>query len=103
MIKYVVDIFIRVLPTIYWGMTCDFYIGDLVEIMWIGEGTAVFPWTETPVPGIYLGTMEFTHYIGPEEKVKDVCHKVWSMGKVRYINTIEEISLLSTLGKDRDI
>ena len=77
-----------------------FNIGDLVEIIYIGEGTVVFPWTETPVPGIYLGIMEFTHYVGPEESVRDICHKVWSMGKVRYINNVDEIRLLSTLGND---
>ena len=77
-----------------------FNIGDLVEIIYIGEGTAVFPLTETPVPGIYLGIMEFTHYVCPEESVRDICHKVWSMGKVRYINNVDEIRLLSTLGND---
>ena len=73
-----------------------FNIGDLVEIVYIGEGTAAFPWTETPVSGIYLGTMEFTHYLNPEDKKIDVCHKVWSMGKVRYIQDLDEISLLSS-------
>ena len=71
-----------------------FDIGDLVEIVYIGEGTAAFPWSETPVSGIYPGTMEFTHYRNPNEQIKDICHKVWSMGKVRYISDIEEIRLL---------
>ena len=73
-----------------------FDIGDLVEIVYIGEGTAAFPWSETPVPGIYLGTMEFTQYHDPTNKKTDICHKVWSMGKVRYIQDIEEIRLLSS-------
>ena len=73
-----------------------FNIGDLVEIIYIGEGTAAFPWSETPVPGIYLGTMEFTHYIDANQSVQDVCHKVWSMGKVRYIQSLDEIKLLSS-------
>ena len=73
-----------------------FGIGDLVEIVYIGEGTMAFPWTETPVSGIYLGTMEFTHYHDPSNKKTDICHKVWSMGKVRYIQDIEEIRLLSS-------
>ena len=77
-------------------MNKRFNIGDLVEILYIGEGTAAFPWTETPVPGIYLGTMEFTHYIDADQSVQDVCHKVWSMGKVRYISDLDEIKLLSS-------
>ncbi len=78
------------------SMSKIFGIGDLVEIVYIGEGTAAFPWTETPVSGIYLGTMEFTHYLNPSERRTDVCHKVWSMGKVRYIQDLEEIRLLSS-------
>jgi len=77
-------------------MNKRFNIGDLVEIIYIGEGSAAFPWTETPVPGIYLGTMEFTHYIDAYQSVQDVCHKVWSMGKVRYISDVDEIKLLSS-------
>lgn len=77
-------------------MRNKFNIGDLVEIIYIGEGTAVFPWTETPVSGIYLGTMEFVHYLNADDKVMDVCHKVWSMGKVRYISDVDEIKLLSS-------
>ena len=73
-----------------------FNIGDLVEIIYIGEGTAAFPWSETPVPGIYLGTMEFTHYIDANQSVQDVCHKVLSMGKVRYIQSLDEIKLLAS-------
>jgi len=72
-----------------------FNIGDLVEIVYIGEGTAYFPWTEVPVPGIYLGQMEFIHYVNPNEKKTDICYKVWALGKVRYIADISEIKLLS--------
>ena len=77
-------------------MSKAYDIGDLVEIMYIGEGTALFPWSETPVSGIYLGTMEFTHFKNADEKVQDICHKVWSMGKVRYIADVDEIRLLSS-------
>ena len=74
-----------------------FNIGDLVEIVYIGEGTAAFPWTETPVSGIYLGTMEFTHYLNPADKKIDICHKVWAAGRVRYISRMDEIKLLSSV------
>ena len=81
-------------------MNTAFNIGDLVEIIYIGEGTSYFPWTETSVPGIYLGTMVFTHYNGPDEKIDDVCHKVWSMGKVRYISNLEDIKMLVPKNKN---
>jgi hypothetical protein len=75
----------------------DLYrVGDLVRIIYIGEGSAAFPWTETPVSGIYLGLTEFTHYGGAIPTQKDVCHKIWAMGKVRYIASGEEIELLAS-------
>ena len=33
-----------------------FNVGDLVEIVHIGDGTAYFPWAEAPVSGIYMGS-----------------------------------------------
>ncbi len=73
-----------------------FNIGDLVEILYVGQSSSYFPWTDNPVPGIYLGEMEFTHYKSPAEKKIDICHKIWAMGKVRYIADLNEIRLLSS-------
>ena len=72
-------------------------VGDLVEIIYIGEGTAYFPWTETPAPGIYLGEIEVIHYKSENEKQTDICHKVWAVGKIIYINSRDELRLLSPL------
>ena len=77
-------------------MSKTFKIGDLVEILYIGQSSSYFPWTETAVPGIYLGEMEFTHYKSPSEKKTDFCHKVWDKGKVRYIAELNEIRLLAS-------
>ena len=77
-------------------MSKTFKIGDLVEILYIGQSSSYFPWTETAVPGIYLGEMEFTHYKSPAEKKTDICHKIWAMGKVRYVADLNEIRLLSS-------
>ena len=49
-----------------------FNIGDLVEILYVGQSSSYFPWTDNPVPGIYLGEMEFTHYKSPAEKKIDI-------------------------------
>mgnify|MGYP005818212641 FL=1 len=73
-----------------------FKIGDLVEIIYIGQSSSYFPWTDPPVPGIYLGEMEFTHYKDVNEKKLDICHKIWALGKVRYVADLNEIKLLST-------
>tara|TARA_Y100000296_G_C4984366_1_gene162231 strand:+ start:8 stop:277 length:270 start_codon:yes stop_codon:yes gene_type:complete len=73
-----------------------FKTGDLVEIMYIGQSSSYFPWTDSPVPGIYLGEMEFTHYKDVNDKKLDICHKIWALGKVRYIADLNEIKLLST-------
>jgi hypothetical protein len=40
--------------------------------------------------------MEFTHHSGTNNKEIDICHKVWALGKVRYIADLNEIKLLST-------
>ena len=77
-------------------MSKTFNIGDLVEILYVGQSSSYFPWTDNAVPGIYLGEMEFTHYKSPNEKKTDFCHKVWAMGKVRYIADLNEIRLLAT-------
>jgi len=78
-------------------MSQDLYqVGDLVKIIFIGEGTSYFPWAEVPIPGIYLGQTEFTHYgsaQGPETRFS---HKIWAMGKVRYISSADEIELLAS-------
>tara|TARA_Y100000310_G_scaffold32072_1_gene30446 strand:+ start:46 stop:315 length:270 start_codon:yes stop_codon:yes gene_type:complete len=70
--------------------------GDLVEIVYIGQSSSYFPWTDSPCPGIYLGEMEFTHHSAANNKEIDICHKVWALGKVRYIADLSEIKLLST-------
>jgi hypothetical protein len=77
-------------------LTKKFKIGDLVEIAYVGQSSSYFPWTDSPVPGIYLGEMEFTHHKSVNDKKIDVCHKVWALGKVRYIADLNEIKLLST-------
>lgn len=76
-----------------------FSIGDLVEVVYIGEGTSYFPWAEVPVAGIYMGELEVTHYGDyPNKNVTSFCHKVWAMGKIRYISSIDELKLLSKIG-----
>ena len=77
-------------------MSKKFNIGDLVEILYVGQSSSYFPWTDNPVPGIYLDEMEFTHYKSPNEKKTDICHKVWAIGKVRYVADLNEIKLLSS-------
>ncbi len=72
-----------------------FNVGDLVEIIHIGDGTAFFPWAEAPVSGIYMGSTEFTFYLDKDRKKIDRCHKIWSMGKMRYVENNEPIRLLS--------
>ena len=72
-------------------------IGDLVQIVYIGEGNPLVPWTEEPVVGIYLGEMEFVHYKSMGDKKVDFCHKVWAMGRVRYVPSLDEIKLLSSI------
>jgi|TARA_Y100000034_G_C6830485_1_gene374811 hypothetical protein len=72
-------------------------IGDLVEIVEIAESTAYFPWAKPPVPGIYLGLLETTLHLGPAKEEKTTCYKVWSLGKVRYVSTLEELKLLSSI------
>ena len=74
----------------------QYNVGDLGRIIYIGEGTAAFPWTEVPVSGIYLGLTEFTHYGASKDPEKDFCHKIWAMGKVRYIASNDEIELLAS-------
>ena len=77
-------------------MTTKFKTGDLVEILYVGQSSSYFPWTDEPVPGIYLGELEFTHYKGHTEKKTDFCHKIWVKGKVMYISDLSEIKLLSS-------
>jgi len=72
-----------------------FNVGDLVEIVHIGDGTAYFPWAEAPVSGIYMGSSEFTFYLDNNSKKTDYCYKIWSMGKMRYVENHEPIRLLS--------
>ena len=70
-------------------MSKTFNIGDLVEILYVGQSSSYFPWTDNAVPGIYLGEMEFTHYKSPNEKKTDFCHKVWGVHHFMKKNMIQ--------------
>ena len=72
-------------------------VGDLVEITEIAESTAYFPWAKPPVPGIFLGSLETVHHIGPAKKEEITCFKVWSLGKIRYVSSMAELRLLSSI------
>ena len=78
----------------------NYNIGDLVEIVIIAESTAYFPWAKPPVPGIYMGAVETTTFSGPSKKEKSMCYKVWSLGKIRYVSTLEELKLLAPIDRD---
>ena len=46
-----------------------------------------------------MGELEVTHYGDyPNKNVTSFCHKVWAMGKIRYISSIDELELLSKIG-----
>lgn len=81
-----------------------FNIGDLVEVIDIGEGSEEFPWTEEPVAAIYMGLME-NKIFGYNPIVdlstttcsgKETWHKVWYRGKVRYLALDKDLKLLSS-------
>jgi len=76
-------------------------VGDLVQIIHIGDGTEDCPWTEVPVPGIYLGTVANSYYkydatadLSRQDR-DHVAHVVWYKGSKRHILNEGDIKLLA--------
>jgi len=71
-------------------------IGDLVEII---DATSISDLHEysLPILGIYLGTLETTHFKSITEKEKVICYKIWALGKVQYISSLKELKVLSAI------
>ena len=80
----------------------NFNIGDLVEVVDIGEGTPLHPWTEAPVPAIYMGSYEANRHFGfdPGSNMSilapETWHIVWYRGRKRYISKSIDLKLLSS-------
>jgi hypothetical protein len=72
-------------------------IGDLVEIVDIKPETAMFPWAKLPLTGIYMGELESTYYYTSNKREKIVCYEVLINGQTRYISSLEEMKLLSSI------
>ena len=76
-------------------------IGDLVQIIHIGDGTEDSPWTEVPVPGIYLGTVSNSYFKydrgdNLSKRSQDqIAHVVWYKGRKRHILNERDIKLLA--------
>ena len=76
-------------------------VGDLVQIIHIGEGTEEAPWTEVPVAGIYLGTVQDSYYKydrgdNLSKKIHDhTTHIVWYKGRKRHVLNAGDIKLLA--------
>ena len=55
-----------------------FNIGDLVEILYVGQSSSYFPWTDNPVPGIYTlggGTDNMISLIESIEMIEELTRK----------------------------
>jgi hypothetical protein len=82
---------------------CEKYeLGDLVQVVDIGDGTLTSPWTETMTVGIYLGTDELKMF--PYNSIDDLSrispqqqkwHIVWVRGRRRMVSHDGEIKLLA--------
>ncbi len=82
---------------------CEKYeLGDLVQVVDIGDGTLTAPWTETLTVGIYLGVDEMKMF--PYNAIDDlsritpahqVWHIVWARGRRRLVAHDGEIKLLA--------
>ena len=77
-------------------------LGDLVQVIDIGDGTLTAPWTENLIVGIYLGPDEMKMF--PYNSIDDLSrmspeyqkwHVVWVLGRRRLIAYEGEIKLLA--------
>lgn len=75
----------------------DYEIGDLIQVIQLKDESSYFKWSDIPATGIYMGELESTAYIEADKKKKIIVHKIWSLGKMRYISSLEEIKLLSKI------
>tara|TARA_Y100000296_G_scaffold55303_1_gene63449 strand:- start:119 stop:382 length:264 start_codon:yes stop_codon:yes gene_type:complete len=73
-------------------------VGDLVEVVYLSNSSSYFPWATCPVPAIYMGVEEFKYISSrcePNNTPQNfIHHKVYSMGKIRYITSRDELRLL---------
>jgi len=73
-------------------------VGDLVEVISLSNSSSFFPWATLPVPAIYLGQEEYSFLPANKEnhRVPETFFhfKVYSMGKIRYITSRDELRLL---------
>jgi len=78
-------------------------VGDLVEVIDIGDGTPIRPWTENSVAAIYLGSYKSNRHFGYDSTTNmsilgrgpETWHIVWYSGKKRFIAKDTDIKLLS--------
>jgi hypothetical protein len=72
-------------------------VGDLVKIVDIKPETAIFPWAKPPLTGIYMGEVESTYYYTSNKRERITCYEVLINGQTRYISSLEEMKLLSSI------
>ena len=75
----------------------DYEVGDLIQVVQLKDESTYFKWSEIPATGIYMGELESTAYITADKKKKIIVHKIWSLGKMRYVSSLEEIKLLAKI------
>tara|TARA_R100000008_G_scaffold86810_1_gene81785 strand:+ start:2378 stop:2644 length:267 start_codon:yes stop_codon:yes gene_type:complete len=75
----------------------DYEIGDLIQVVQLKDESSYFKWPDIPATGIYMGELESTAYIEENRKTKIIVHKIWSLGKMRYVSSLEEIKLLAKI------
>jgi len=82
-----------------------FNIGDLVEVIDIGNGTKKWPWGEKKVSAIYLGVENHNNFfrynllkdLSERCSSRNKSHVVWYEGKKRYIVNDSDITLLASV------
>lgn len=75
----------------------DYEIGDLIQVVRLKDESSYFKWPGIPATGIYMGELESTAYIEENRETKIIIHKIWSLGKMRYVSSLEEIKLLAKI------
>jgi hypothetical protein len=75
----------------------DYEIGDLIQVVNLKDASSYFKWPDIPATGIYMGELESTAYVEEDKNVKIIIHKIWSLGKMRYVSSLEEIKLLARI------